>query len=504
MAKRKKSTYKRKAAKAAFQPRSPRTSSPRRRLFGQATSKVVNDMFTKETLLNHMKQELGDESIVLRGVEELKTLNRNMAIAKLIPLAVGGFMQYAKSYWGEEPNKIGSPDMGAVYTKCIEITEGARSDSQMRTAKKLYKSQNMPSFNSTSENYTDDYAYSAVYAAAGEGRQGVWVPTTYNQVTGFPSAFNEAAKATIFQSQMMTQLFLWAEIFSRLLSADDINWLDNTSGTNQASADRYYAIDYIEDIVTIANAMEFSNCELTIYLCKCKMATKYSPAQSWFVPQQDPAASTRNEYMRSEYVYHAPAENVNFPGELAKTNAQPCFPHANVHVGATPFYSPRFRQTWEVVDVIKREIKSTDKLVLKIKRKFRKVMSARDLDLLKDTIGHAHYNNGDYGLIITFKGTQGFMKYDGPTDPGTYDQRIREVDVGPSKIVVNQRHSFGLISPDYSTSAMQPPAADKTSNYIAGEGRVLDTTIRTRPFNDTEWVPELVTNVRTVKGGPRD
>ena len=460
-------------------------------------------MFKRETILMHMKHELGNHNATIPitpAVDAARVLSRDHAFMKLIPLAIGGFMQYAKSAWGEEPNKIGSPDMGAVYTKCIEITEGGRSDAQMRTAKKLYKSQNLPSFNTTSSNYSGNTAWSAVFGAAGEMRQGVFSPTKFNEIIGFPTDFKEAAYTTVFQSQMMTQLFLWYEIYNRLMNSTDQAWLDNRPA--ESSSDMYFCINYIEDEVTIANAMEFSTCDLTIYLCKCKTATKFSPMQAWFVPQ-DQSPANPFEYMRSDYVYPGNGVVVNFPGELNKTNGQVCYPYANVHLGATPFYSPRFRDQWEVIDVIKKDLKSTDKLVLKIKREFRKAMSARDLDFLKDTIGHGLYNPGDYGLLITYKGTPTFMRYTGGT-VGPGEQRVRETDCGPAKIVVNSRSSFGISSPDLKTSIFTPVDSIKGENYVSGEGRVLDTEIRTRPFLDSEWGPEVVTNVYTAEGGPRD
>jgi hypothetical protein len=498
----------RRAAGAAFQPSTSmarKPSSPRRRrLFGEAISKTANDMFTRETLMNHMKHEFGSESEIVMGLDSLKQLNNQMAMAKLIPLAVGGFMQYAKSKWGEEPNKIGSPDMGAVFYKYIKIVEGARSSSQMKTAKKLYKSQNVPSVNTSSSTYSGNTAWSAAFTAAGEMRQGVYFPTKFGPIHGTLTNNWEAyAKYTVLQSGMLTHLALWQEIRNRFMTDEDRTWLDaiGSGAANEASSDRYFAIDYIEDEITIANAMEFSNSDVSVYICKCKTRTKYSPAQAWFQPVIETGYDGAG-FMNPAYVYSSGLATVNFPGSLAKTAGLECYPYAACHVGATPFYSPTFRQEWEVLDVIKRNLKSTDKLTLKIKRELRNCISARDMEFYKNEIGKGAYNEGDYALLITHKGTKSFMKYTGGT-VATGEQNIRETDVGPSKLMINNRSSFGFVTPNLSSSVFLPSTSQQTENYISGEGRILDVNVRTLDF-DSEWTPEVVTNVYTAEGGPRD
>ena len=505
MAKRKRQAT-RKASKSAFRPAPSmaRKPAPRRRLFGEAMSKTANDMFQRETLMNHMKHEFGKENEIVRGVDNLNKIANQMAVAKLIPLAIGGFMQYAKSQWGEMPNKIGSPDMGAVYVKCINIIEGARTSSQMKTAKKLYKSQNIPSVNTSSSTYSGNTAWSAAYTAAGEMRQGVYFPTKFGPINGTLTNNWEAySKYCVLQSQMLTHLALWNEIRNRFMTDEDRTWLEaiGSGAANEASSDRYFAIDYIEDEVTIANAMEFSSSDVTVYICKCKTRTKYSPAQAWFQPAIEPGYDGAG-FMNPAYVYPTGLQTLNFPGTLAKTAGIDCYPEASCHVGATPFYSPTFRQEWEVIDVIKRQIKSTDKLVLKIKRELRNCVSARDMEFYKNDIAKGAYNEGDYALLITHKGTKAFMRYTGGAVQ-QYEQNIRETDVGPSKLMINNRSSFGFVTPNVSSSVFLPDSSQQTENYISGEGRILDTNVRTLDF-DGEWTPEVVTNVYTAEGGPRD
>jgi hypothetical protein len=93
------------------------------------------------------------------------------------------------------------------------------------------------------------------------------------------------------------------------------------------------------------------------------------------------------------------------------------------------------------------------------------------------------------------------MRYTGTLDVG--QEGLRETDVTPSKILVTSRSSFGIASPNLVNSDSTPGTSKQTENYIAGEGRVLDTELKTLDFMNADWKPEVITNVEVKEGGAR-
>lgn len=456
----------------------------------------------KGTLLNHLKDIVHDEKTIHQVAQGLLDKTSPMyALFKLIPTE-GDFEELAKSAVYQEPAKIGS-DMGSRFVKYIRITHGVKQDKQMRTASDLYKVQNWPAFNSLSSKYwvANDgtkKAYEALYACAGEMRQGVWYPDIYTPGHGRPVVWWDACNYQFYASRLMTKQMMYREIRHYLMTDADRTWLDQ--GDSQ-SADAFYAIPYIKDSVTIANGMEFSPVELKIYICKCKEGTSYSPAADWFAPN---TAEKKDGQMRNDYVYDqdAPAYSLLPGSELSTLGSVAHYDEASVHVGATPFYSAIFRKHWEVVDVVKQEIMPTDKFTLEFERHYRHAFSVRELEAGHDEfLTSGIYCEGDYALLITFKGKEAFMRYDGTITEG--QQPLRETDVSPSKILVTSHSSFGIASPNLIYSENAPGTSKQTTNYIAGEGRVLDDEIQTFAFHDAQWKPEVITNVSVKEGGER-
>lgn len=470
----------------------------------KALGAQLHEKFDGERLLPHLKYKLSDlnriESIL--GMEGMTAEAVKYAFKELIPTEEG-FDGYEESHVYKEENRIGQ-NMGHIYKKYLKITKGAKSDRQMKHAKALYKSQNWPCFNSASKKYwarigsVQYKAYEALFAQAGENRQGVWYPDEFlwNASTAPGPAWQEKALYQMYAGRLLTRASMYAEIRTFLLNLDDISWLNED---DDQSADKFYAIDRIEDVVTISNRMKFSPVNLKIYLCKAKKASLYSPQACWFRPD----GSQQDNIMRNDYVYGSQVQDKNLPGEDYSSLGNITFyPEAAVHLGATPFYSPQFREHWAVEQVIKQQILPTDKFELTLNRRLRHALSIRDMEAMIETNNEpaGAYQPGDYALLITFRGEPGFMRFVGI--PQADQVTLRETDCTPSSITVESRSSMGVISPNLFNSDNTPTGPNIQSNYIAGEGRVLDTELQTAEFA-SDWLPEVISNVSVEEGGSR-
>lgn len=472
----------------------------------RALSSVLRDKLDSETLRAHLKQQLDNHNAVIdtAGATAL-SLGIAYVSSRIIPTDEG-FDSYQKSYLYKEDDRIGS-EMGSIYKKYLKIVLGDKTSTQLKRAKELYKVQNWPAFDSESTKYWRNeslgvnVATESLYAQAGEMRQGVWFPNNYGPHLSDPSNNFDKAMGQMYSGRLLTKMAMYSEIRKYLMTDEDRAWLDSTS---TQSADKYYAIDYIEDQVTIANGMEYSPVDLKIYLCKCKSSTQYSPAACWFDPRG--TEITGSTLMRHLYVYPSSQVSSNLPGtDFSGLTAATHYPDANVHVGATPYYSSQFRNHWDVEDVIKVPgLLPTDKFELTLKRHLKNATSVKDLEGEYDFTssgGRGAFCEGDYALIICFKGKPAFMHYTGTLTSGQVG--VRETEVGPSKIMVNSRSSFGIASPNLIDSSNQPTGLSQTSNYIAGEGRVLDLDIKTLPFSNSDWIPTVITGVNIKDGGER-
>jgi hypothetical protein len=386
--------------------------------------------------------------------------------------------------------------MGNIYKRAIVLTMGMKQDSQMRTARKEYKAQTWPCFNSESSKYYTEG--SNIYnvarllrSQAGTNRQGVWFPidlahsasswttTTYLKLNGY-------------QQPVLLRQQYYDEIRRYLLSSSTISWLEEE---DNMSSSLFFAINSVTDTITFANAQKFLPVELKIYICKCKTRTKFAPAADWFDPTSN---SEEYELMRNEYIYGSTASQKTNPAQGgASWNI---FDESSVHLGATPFYSPTFRNHWEVTHLVKQEILPTDKFELTLHREFRHAHDLRDLETERESLNKGFYCEGDYALIITFKGLPCIMKYTGSLSESDID--TKEVDASPSRIIMTSRSSMNISAPNLTEPSMTPSRGNK-DNYIAGEGRVLDTLINTHEYTDTNWEPSVMTNVSEQSGGAR-
>ncbi len=475
-----------------------------RKVARKKLSTRIQETYKKETLSNHLKETKGDHNLIIDiGTGIMTGAMAHFVSGKVIPTDEG-FNSYEKSAVYKEESRIGS-DMGAIYKKFLKITLGDKTSTQMKIAKDLYKVNNWPAFNSKSTKYWEnfqtgsDLAFESLYAQAGEMRQGVWFPDNHGPGNGHPSDWRDKAMYQMWSGRMLTRMAMYFEIRQYLMTDEDRTWLDQT---DNMSADKFYAIDYIEDTITIANGMKFSPVDVKIYLCKCKSRTNYSPAALWFRPD---GSNTTPNLMRNDYVYDSASVASNLPSS-AFSGLQPVNHYADafVHIGSTPFYSSMFRNHWEVEDVIKTEILPTDKFELNVKRHLKEATSIRELEQevdMNDGGGYAEWCEGDYSLLITFKGKPAFMRYQGTLSTG--EEGLRETDVSPSKILVTSHSSFGIASNNLINSDSTPGTSKQTSNYITGEGRVLDTTLKTLDFGNADWLPEVITNVSVSEGGER-
>ncbi len=473
---------------------------PKTRAYKKPLKTSIFEKHDRGTLKDHLKEAMKDHTVKVEPGTATTPLGVATHVAKKILLREDDADMLEKSVLMEEPSRIGT-DMGSIYSRTIKLTHGVKPDSQMRTSKKLYKSQQWPSFNTDSEKYyrsggSSSAWLTAVYSSAGANRQGVYQPFEANPNSHWTNQFHLG-----YLDPLMTKLQIGNELFDNLVSQQTLAWLGDE---NNASSDLYYAINSIEDYVTFSNLMKYSPVELKIYLCKCKSRSANPACTDWFIPT---GTTSHPNFMRNSYLYPATAQVVTDPDG---GDSGTFYPESSVHLGATPFYSPQFRAKWDVVDVVKQIIMPTDKFVLKFEREFRHAHSLRDLYQINNTAipngNQGWWNEGDFNLVVTFKGLPSILEL---KSPGTNVQPLREVDAGPAKISMTSRSRMQINAPNLHTpdSNVSVPAA--WDNYVSGEGRVLDTAIRTIPFSNVDgstgaaWQISVVTNVEEKVGGSR-
>lgn len=383
-------TRKEKAAFAASARKSAALSRalPKTRAFKKPLKTSIFEKHERGTLMSHLKEAMKDHTIKVSPGGAMTPIGVATTIAKKVLLREDDADMLEKSVLMEEPSRIGS-DMGSVYTRVLKLTLGVKPDSQMRTAKKLYKSQQWPAFNTESAKYyksagTSSAWLTSVFSSVGANRQGVYQPFESNPNSHWTNQYHQG-----YLDPLMTKLQIGNELFDNLVSQETIAWLGDE---NNASSDLYYAINSIEDYVTISNLMKFSPVELKIYLCKCKSRTSNPACTDWFVPT---GTENLKNFMRNAYIYEVNQAQIITDPDGGESGA--FYPESSVHLGATPFYSPQFRAKWDVVDVVKQIIMPTDKFVLKVEREFRHAHSLRDLFEINSTA----IPNGNQGLMVS-------------------------------------------------------------------------------------------------------
>lgn len=458
--------------------------------------------FNKETLKAHLTSTVSAAAaaavserlppgVTITGKQLLELARTHGGFKRIIPTE-GDFETYEASPVVAEDNKVGI-GMGSTYKKCLVLTKGAKQDSQMKLAKTLYKSQNWPCFDSQSSKYYGSLeVWKQIQSTAGTNRQGVWFPFNITAATG-PITSNTQINRQSYINPVLQLLQAYEEIRTYLIDSEVLTWLNQEENN---SSDLFYAINSFTDVITFSNAGLYLPLNLKIYVCKCKQRTKFAPAADWFIPTGEEVQSYNR--MTSNYVYDSGNPVVRTPsGGGTGSNI---FDETSVHVGSTPFYSPTFRENWEVTDVVRQTIETTDKFELTLHREFRNCHSIRQLEEGRDSMQSGFYLPGDYGLIITYKGSPCIMKYQG----GGPDYDLKEVDCSPVKLMMSSRSSMNITAPDlYTTSNTSSTSSRTTGNYITGEGRVLDVSLDTHPYNDVNWLPNVITNVEEKSGGSR-
>jgi len=462
----------------------------------------LNQVFDRETLKSHLSSTISASAaaaithrlppgLSITGKQLLELARQHGGFKRIIPTD-GDFEKFESSPVVAEDNKVGM-GMGSMYRKALVLTEGVKHDAQMRLASTLYKPQTWPCFNSQSSKYYGDFdVFKVLQSSAGANRQGTWFPKDLSP-NGLVWDSASLTQYNGYMNPLLLKVQWYEELRKYLISDEVITWLGQEENN---SSDLFYAVNSTTSIVEFSNADLYLPINLKIYICKCKKRTRFAPAADWFVP----SGTTTQIYnrMSEKYVYKSPAAtSKESPGG---GTAQDLFSETSVHLGATPFYSPTFRENWEVVDLVKQTIESTDKFQLTVHREFRNAHSIRDLEEGRDTISQGFYQPGDYAMLITFAGSPCIMKYQGTTSQ-PFD--LKEVDASPVKLVMTSRSSINISAPDLYTTANAPTSRPSNGNYISGEGRVLDVTLDNHAYSDSSWLPSVITNVEQETGGSR-
>lgn len=494
---------KRKSAKAAFQ------STPSRRLPTRSRgplSRTLIDKHGKQTLANHLRDKTFKSMDRLKSLRMpegsstaliLRTLAEAVLATKLIPTESdkgGDINKVEKSQLAEVPTRIGL-EMGEHFYRFFRFTEGMKEDAQMRTAKELYKENNIPLFDNQSSTYYDDYDGEnydfllALNSTCGYNRQGVWYGYPYNVQRALPTSYN-ALLMSGYTNPVTSKLLMYNNLRSKFIDTGIINWLGET---NNQSSDLWYAITGMQDRITIGNGMSFLPVDLKIYICECHSASKYPAQSTWFLPE---APTSFQNFMNPQYVHAQTRTDLKYRGS-SETGLY--YAESSVLLGATPMFSPKFREHWEIVDVVDQQIMPTDKFTLVLDRVFRHTHSLRDMETQYDQRGSHWWYPGDLNVIITYKGQPCYMK---DLTPGTGAQDLFEVQTSPCKITVNARSSYQMAAPEIFDNLTTTNVTTR-QNFISGEGRLLDKNLKSADFDQTRWAIDVVTNVSEKTGGPR-
>ena len=472
-------------------------------------SKTIIEKHDKQTLANHLRTKTTfkamDRMKAVRMSEGsstaliLRTLAEAVLATKLIPTESdkgGDINKIEKSQLAEVPTRIGM-EMGEHFYRFFRFTEGMSEDPQMRTAKDLYKENSIPLFNNQSSSYYDNYNVNgnpqdwsflmALNSTCGYNRQGVWYGYPANQERGLPS---DDIRLSGYCNPVTSKMLLYHNLRTKFVDGGILTWLNET---NNQSSDLWYAITGMQDRITIGNGMTYLPVDLKIYICECHSPSKYPAQSTWFLPT---AATNYQNFMNPQYVYPQTTSDLAYRDD-AHTGQY--YAESSVNLGATPMFSPKFREHWEIVDVVHQQIMPTDKFTLVLDRVFRHAHSLRDLEVQYDQRGSHWWYPGDLNVIITYKGQPCYMK---DNSPGESDQDLFEVETSPCKINVNARSTYQMAAPEIFDDLTSTNATTR-QNFISGEGRLLDTNIKTDNFTQTRWAIDVVTNLSEQSGGPR-
>jgi hypothetical protein len=469
----------------------------------QGLNHKIHEKFVNRVLNNHLKNVGKSHEFTnkLKSDEKPKVV---YPYYRLLPTD-GDMDGYEKSENYQLPSRIGGAEFGSVIKKYLSFTEGMREDSQMTEAKKLYKSQTYPAFNSEATDHMKapnnaiERWLSLLYSQTGDNRQGVWFPLEQGVSDNLWNQ-PEDLRRYQFVSPMLGKLSMWSEIRQNLITNNIVSWLN---AAEMRSADIFFAITSIQDVITISNVMKYSPVDLKVYLCRCKSKTKFAPNACWINPTGNTSGVAAYQTMAKEYVYSPTGATIRYPGDSSNAT---CRVETSVNIASTPKFSPLFRNHWDIVDVINQTIEPTDKFELTIDRHFRKAHSGRDLEqafmsYVSGGTEEGYWQEGDMTLLVTFRGLPGIMKNTTGNPPV---ETLREVDHTPAKIMMQSRSSFQISANDILNSQERSGTlVDGLSAYVSSTGRILDTTILTNSFADQTWSIDITTSVENKEGGSR-
>lgn len=489
----------RKSPKAAFQTAPAMNKSSSRRSSKKVKSKMqalhhqMSERFEKGTLraaLTASARLLDQERTNSQHLKMLAQLGVGMLVSKFVNSVDDYMSHYERTELPDEEIRPGF-ELGVMKKQKISLNLHMDEDKQMKTAKALYKTQSFPVFDSQSSKYSGDRALSLLSSEAGYNRQGVWAPLGVDYV---PPTSGSSVLSTDVQYQTFnyTMFELFGELTRRYVTSEITTWLGDSANN---SADIYFPVNKINDVITFSNYNKFLPVDFKVYVCECKSQTGLTPQKAWFSTDVD----TSGQPMTPDYSY-TPTELTGFTGAGYSTPFDWTTESA-VHIAATPFFSPQFRQLWDVIDVVKFQLEPSDKMELTIERTLGKALSYRDLyfDFLQGFIGEDQtfpdhiYTPGDLALIVTFRGVPCFLKY-GDSANG------KAVNISPTKVAVNSRSTIVAAFPQQFTT--EQLAEDNKNQFISGEGRVLDTDLDNDIY-DSQWQPVVMTNTAKEDGGSK-
>ncbi len=269
------------------------------------------------------------------------------------------------------------------------------------------------------------------------------------------------------------------------------------AGTNSGNLDLQFPIVSTTSIHSIRNRMEFTPIDLTVYLVRARVGTKFHPMNSvykdWGLTEivRDPSYAPVDAPDDEKFVFPR-EQNVVIqlkpPGDPdSEQVTQAINVESSTQLGVTPQWGPTFNERWEVCDVIKERIAPEDIYELHFERSFKYPHSYRQMLTHFDTASEGgdldairKYCPGDYEFIFSFQGVPG-------TCEGNVPNSVLNVDALKSRIAKTVRHSLQY---SWKTSAPGDPKASTTPEELRSDGWITstakncETERRTAYFND--------------------
>ena len=358
------------------------------------------------------------------------------------------------------------------------------------------------------------------FSQAGINRKG-WYAPWINCTAGRQRFYNSAQfEIAMDQTGTVNSGMIWNFILNYGMTEAVKTWMVNTTAGN---SDLLFPITSVKSVHSIRNRMEFTPIDITIYVCRAiNNGIVGHPAcymyEGWDNQQGSPIPDSHYAPVYGEpqsYVWETDEDTLQMysPPVYVTLQSQDIVKESSTVLGITPFWSPSFRENWEVCEVLKQRLEPNDRWLFEIERSFSQPHSFREMSLIyggegsiQGTIGNiTKYARGDYEILISFNGIPGTCEGNYPAaldEHGNYTGLNLQVDALKSKIskTVNHQLSFAWKTLSSSQAGVADVPELMEEGWITSTQRTTDLERRTAAFDDG-YNAVVTTNQEKQRGG---